>query len=37
MFRSLNDVLSIQQNESDISKILSSPDSEKEKFILGLK
>lgn len=37
MFRNLNDVLNIQLNESDISNILRSPDSEKEKFILGIK
>lgn len=37
MFRSLNDVLSIEQNTSDVTKILESSDSDKEKFILGFK
>lgn len=37
MFRNLNDVLSIEQNASDIIEILKSADFDKEKFILGFK
>lgn len=37
MFRCLNDVLSIEQNSSDVIKILESAELDKEKFILGFK
>lgn len=37
MFRSLSDVLSIEIDNKDIPKILKSQDSEKEKFVIGIK
>lgn len=37
MFRSPDDILSIQINKSDIVNILKDSSADKEKFILGIK
>lgn len=37
MFRSLSDVLSIDIDQKEIPNILKGSDSEKEKFVIGIK